>query len=164
MKKISKFVFMCLMGIMLVSVVSCNKVNKDDLDKKIQNAMISDKEPEFTDEEYQFMAEYLYDNCDEIQKMDVTDENFQMTVAYMGILSMADYEGKLSPKAKEAYSKFTEKMTGSEEYKNYKQTEAAIIEELQNADIDWDQAFEEVTEVSEEVVTEVADDNIAVEE
>ena len=109
--------------------------------------MDEEKMPEFTDAEYQFMIDYLLDNYDEINKisMDLTEEDkdAMVTLSYIFIVGEADYEGKLSKEAKKKYELLEEKMKSSDEYKAYKENEKAIMNALEEADIDWEQAFAE---------------------
>ena len=128
----------------LLGVVSCgSKVNKKELDKKIEKLMESDEMPEFTDAEYQFMVDYLTDNYEEIKKMNLDDPNAEVLTSYMMILADANYEGKLSKETKKKFERLNEKMKSSEEYNTYKENEKAIMDALENANIDWDQTFEE---------------------
>lgn len=144
MKKIAKVLCACLMGMALVSVVSCgSKVDQKELNKKIEASLQSDEEPEFTDAEYQFMADYLLDNFDKIEKMDYNDKDAEMAASYVVLLGVADFQGKLDKGAKAKYEQLQEKIQGTAGYKTYKENEKVIMDELQNADIDWDQAFEE---------------------
>lgn len=158
MKKIAKLMFVCMAAFAMMSLVSCDsKVNKKELDKKILKAMDEEKMPEFTDAEYQFMVDYLMDNYDEINKIsmdvDEEDKDAMVTLSYMFILADADYEGKLSKEAKKKYELLQEKMKSSDEYKAYKENEKAIMKALEEADIDWEQAFAE-----EEAVIDYYDD------
>lgn len=153
MKRIAKFMGVCLMALAVVSIVSCgSKVNKEELDKKIENSMKSDKEPEFSEAEYEFMADYLYDNFDEIEKMDINDKDAEIIMSYGLILMSAEMEGKLSKKAQETLKKLSEKKQNSNVFQNYKKNEQAIIEALEESDIDWDGALEEAFEVDESLV------------
>lgn len=156
MKKIATFMIVCMAGFAHASLVSCSpKVDKAELDKKVMTAMNSDKEPEFTDAEYQFMADYLYDNYDEIDKLDITDKNAEIAMAYyFFILAAADLEGKLNKETKEKYELFRKKIYSSDYYKNYKETETAIMNSLQTSDIDWEDAFEADDEGDGDVVSE----------
>lgn len=148
MKKIAKLMFVCMAAFAMMSLVSCgSKVNKEELDKKILKAMDEEKMQEFTDAEYQFMVDYLMDNYDEINNMDIDlvekDKDAMATISYMFILADANYEGKLSKEAKKKYELLQEKMQSSDEYKAYKENEKAIMNALEEADIDWEQAFAE---------------------
>ena len=151
MKKIVKFMGVCLMAFAVLTITSCgSKVNKEDLDKKIENSLKSDKTPEFTQAEYQFMADYLLDNFDELNKVDYDSKEGETFVSYMMILSMANFQGLLDKETKKKYDRLNEKVQGTKEFQEYKDNEKAIIEALEEADIDWDEAFEE----SEAVVVE----------
>lgn len=156
MKKIVKFMGVCLMAFAVVSMVSCgSKVNKDDLDKKIEKAMKSDSEPEFTQAEYQFMADYLLDNFDKLEKVDYDSKEAETAMTYMIILASADYQGLLDKETKKKWNKLNEKVKDTKEYKDYKDTEKAIMDALEEADMNWEDASEEVeAEDDYEVVVE----------
>lgn len=159
MKKVVKLASLCLVCIALLGMASCgSKVDQKELNKKIENALQSDKEPEFTEAEYQFMADYLNDNYNELSKMDIDSEEAEYVMEYMLILAAGDMQGKLDKDTKKKYDKFMEKVQDSDEFKNYKANEKAIIETLKNADIDWDQAFEEETSVPEDSDVVVEED------
>ena len=142
MKKIVKFMGVCLMAFAVVSMVSCgSKVNKDELDKKIEKAMKSDKDPELTQDEYQFMTDYLLDNFDELNKVDYDSKEAETAMTYMMILGFADYEGLLDKETKKKWNKLNEKVTNS---KDYKDTEKAIMDALEEGDMNWEEAYEAV--------------------
>lgn len=143
MKKIVRLTGLCLACFILLGVVSCgSKVNKEELDKKIEASLNSDKEPEFTDAEYTFMADYLYDNYDKLEKMDINDKEAEMAMAYGFILFSAQMEGKLNKKALETYKKIMKKQQQDPDVQNYKENEKALIEALRNSDIDWDNSYD----------------------
>lgn len=142
MKKIVKFMGVCLMAFAVVSMVSCgSKVNKDELDKKIEKAMKSDKDPELTQDEYQFMTDYLLDNFDELNKVDYDSKEAETVMTYMMILGFADYEGLLDKETKKKWNKLNEKVTNS---KDYKDTEKAIMDALEEGDMNWEEVYEAV--------------------
>ena len=158
MKKIVKFATFFMVGMFILGMTSCgSKVNQEELNKKIENSLTSDEMPEFTDAEYEFMANYLYDNFDKLNKLDYEDKDAQMAMNYIGILAGADAEGKLNKAAKSKYDEVMEKAYNTDEYKSYKENEKAIMDALQNADIDWDKAFEETEEAQTWVVSDDED-------
>lgn len=154
MKTIVKLMLVCLTGLAIVSVASCGqKVDKKELDKKIQESMDSDKKTTFTDAEYEFMANYLYDNYDKLYKMDIDDKDENVNITYGFILFDAQLEGKLPPKAVEKYKKIIEKGE-----KLYNDNEKDLMEASETPEIDWDKAYEEL----EAIVAE--DEAVVVEE
>ena len=161
MKKISKFMGICFVAFAIVSIVSCgSSINKEELDKKVQKSMVSDDELEFSDAEYQFMADYLCDSFDNFEKNGeegMKGNAPETNSSYLFILMMADAQGKLSKEAKQKFELLQKKLTSTDEYQNAKAAERVVQESLRNADIDWEQVFEaEETEapVVEEVVEE----------
>lgn len=155
MKKIAKLMIVCMAGFAIFSLVSCgSKVDKAELDKKIMTAMESDTEPDFTDAEYQFMADYLYDNYDEIDKLDIDDKEAGIAMSYVVLLAAADHEGKLNKETKEKYELLQKKIYSSNDYKSFKENEEALLDSLQTADIDWEEVFEVDDDGDEEEVSE----------
>lgn len=155
MKKIAKLMIVCMAGFAIFSLVSCgSKVDKAELDKKVMTAMESDTEPDFTDAEYQFMADYLYDNYDEIDKLDINDKESDIAMSYIVLLAAADLDGKLNKETKEKYELLQKKIYSSNEYKNFKENEKALMDSLQTADIDWEEVFEVDDDGDEDGVSE----------
>lgn len=140
MKTILKVMSVFLSGLAIVSIASCGqKVDKKELDKKVQASMESKTKPTFTDAEYEFMADYLYDHYKEISEMDLGSKDQELYMNYGFILLMAQMDGSLPPKAVEKYKKIMEK--GGEYLES---TEEVSIEPLNESDINWDEANEEV--------------------
>lgn len=140
-----------MMCFTLFGLTSCgSKVDKAELDKKIMEAENSEKEPEFTDAEYEFMIDYLTDNFDEISKMDFDDKDTEMGIAYSFILLSAQIEGKLNQNLVKKYKKFQEKGKDYLNSTDYKENQEAIMKALQEADIDWSEAYEEAEAIAAE--------------
>lgn len=159
MKKIVSLAGLCALCLVLFGVSSCgSKVNKKELDRKIEASITSDKQPEFSEAEYEFMADYLYDNYDEIEKMDINDKDVEIVAAYGFILVGAQMEGKLSKKAQETLKKLNEKNQNSGAFQKYKDNEKAIIEALEEAEIDWSEAYEEAEAAANEEYEDLVTD------
>lgn len=158
MKKIVRLAGMCLACFILLGVVSCgSKVNKEELDKKVEAYFNSDKEQEFTEAEYEFMADYLLDNFDKLQKMDFNDKEVEIATGYSFVLMGAQMQLKLSDKVQKKIKKLYEKGEAAGAFGNYEETEKAIMDELQKMDLDWENEYQDWGDdsVVEEVVETV---------
>lgn len=119
------------MCFVLLGTASCgSKVDKAELDKKI---MESEKEPEFSDAEYEFMVDYLIDNYDKLDKMDVDDKEAEIAVAYSFILFTAQMEGKLNQNVIKKFKKLQEKEEENVNSDEYKETQEALRKSLEEA-------------------------------
>lgn len=149
MKKIMRMAGVAMVCLLLFGVMSCgSKVNKEDLDKKIEALKDSDQEPEFTDAEYEFMVDYLTDNYEKLANMDIDDKEAQIAMAYSFILLSAQMEGKLNQNIVKKYRKLQEK---GEEYLNSEEYNETLKKALEESEVDWDQAlYEEETAVGED--------------
>lgn len=163
MKNLIKILMIGLIGLSCVSFTSCgSKVDKKELDKKIEKAMESSSEDgiELSQEEYNFMVNYLLDNFDEISKMNYDDKEAESVMNYMFILAAADFEGKLKGDTKKKYEEYTEKLKDTPEYQQYKQNEETIMEALKSSDIEWNDIEESPTpEADIQAVGEAEDDD-----
>lgn len=145
MKKIAKLIFVCMACIVMLSLNSCgSKVNKEELDKKVQQWSSSDEKPTFTADEYEFMADYLNDHFKEISDMEFDNKEGEIYMGYSFILLGAQMEGNLPPKAVEKWKKIVEK-TEEANKENIK----AFQEAWDEAEADRDEAVEEYTVVEE---------------
>lgn len=129
--------FVCIATLAMTSCGS--KVDQETLNKKIEAAQKSDKAPEFTDAEYEFMAEYVYDNRDKLDDENTPEEISINCLTYGFILLGAQMEGKLPPKAVKIYKKISEKSSS-----NLQQNEEAVRKALEEADIDLESLKEEI--------------------
>lgn len=98
--------------ILLVSLIfwSCaSKVNKEELDKKIEN--MDPDNISFSNDEYEFMTAHLIKHFDDdsADNEEFTDEDAQQFV-YFVLLSEADEKGKLKGKTKEQFEIFKKKV------------------------------------------------------
>lgn len=157
MKKIAKLMIVCMAGFAIFSLVSCgSKVDKAELDKKVQKSMVSDDELEFSDDEYQFMADYLCDSFDNFEKNgeDINKKDQETNGSYLLILMMADAQGKLNKETKEKLELLQKNIYSSNDYKSFKENEEALLDSLQTADIDWEEVFEVDDDEDEDGVSE----------
>lgn len=166
MKKIARLMGVCLLALVFVSITSCgSKVNKEELDEKIENSFKSDKKPEFTQEEYQFMADYLLDNFDELEKADLNSKEADRAISYMMILAFAEEEGLLDKETKKKTDLLNEKVRGTKDFQEYEANEKALLDALEEGDIDWDEAYESSeAEIAEEYATAAEEYATAIEE
>lgn len=131
MKRILNISWICMMCFVLLGTASCgSKVDKAELDKKI---MESEKEPEFSDAEYEFMVDYLIDNYDKLDKMDVDDKEAEIAMAYSFILITAQMEGKLNQNVIKKFKKLQEKGEENVNSDEYKETQEALKKSLEEA-------------------------------
>lgn len=139
------------MCVMLLST-SCNGVSQESITKKVTEA--KDEMPNFSEEEYDFMANYLCDNAEKMNKIESIDEfgkDGEFYILCMSFLADAKNEGKLSKSVLEKYNKVMEQTLSGGESTTTTATEPSM---RPTAELTNEELIAEYAQLADELVNE----------
>lgn len=141
------------MCVMLLST-SCNGVSQESITQKVTEA--KGEMPNFTEDEYEFMANYLSDNAEKMNKIESIDEfckDGEFYILCMSFLADAKNEGKLSKSVLEKYNKVMEQTLSGGESTT---TTTTVTEPSMRstAELTNEELIAEYTQLADELVNE----------